>query len=562
MDTIINIANYNEVLREYLNFISSHSIPDTLDSFCEFLETNNLSTAYANEVYCTLKNTPTLFHKIFSKNDIKLRNKHYTAKKVMSWVAPIGALSVGVGTAGILGAAATTSVVGGEFLGMTMQANPVANALKVSTVAFGVAGLPVGTATVGFTKLSTKVSLNKKYGDPKKAIKKNNLNSLNIDQLLEDISDEKEEILNLKVGKPNLLKKLLKTLKVVDNRAKTYKLEQIHNALIRKAIEINNLDLNDTDKQIQLKPYIENLTKIYDFSSEQFKKSRIYMLLTRDEDFTKRKHRELLENEDILAEMERVEAILYENYTTKKIKRNHKEAEKIVLKMLNKYDEFIAPIVDPSEELEEPVVIYEENTEELNPETTEEVIETTEEEVVVIETEESITEEPSSEEIEESNVEESNSEEIEEPAAEEVVVENEESTTEEPSSEENEPEASATDNLFEGNISAEQISIDEIINAEPEKKKNPRYKISEVTAANAIREDLMNDIEWKIIVESKFGKDVVEQFTNDLYKACFTAKKLKRKHFDKKFYDINPLYASIMNECDALCKAEPIIRSI
>lgn len=343
MKNNINVANYEELLKSYQSYLSSKSLTDSLANFEGFLTENELSTTHADEVYNTLNKSTSLLHKLFTKKEITTRNKHHKAKSVVKWVGPTIALSVAITVAGALGLAATTATVGSSFLGLTMQANAFANALKVGVTGFTLIGLPAGMLTTVATKIVSKSHLNKEYGNVKEAIENDNLDSLKIDQLIADISAEKEEILNSKLEKGNFFKRIGKGIsrfaKNVSNRIKTHKLEEIHNELAKKLVELSNSDLNEADKKLAFQKYEKVLNKINDFSVEQFKKSRVFLLLTCDDSSKGHKHQEILENEDILAEMQRTAEKLTKAINStdsiKTVAKNYNEAQEVAIEMLN-----------------------------------------------------------------------------------------------------------------------------------------------------------------------------------------------------------------------------------
>ena len=348
METTINLANYTDLRNKYELYLTDKGLSNTISNFEAFLNDNKISTTHATEVYNLVYGIKSTASKKFSTDELHVRNAHPKLKSTAKWVGPVAVATIAVGVTGILTFAALTAVAGTQILGLTMQANAAANAAKVATVGFGVVGLPVGLASTSIAKLLTAHDLNKKYGNHKKAIEKGELDSIEIDLLLNDIAKEKEEILNLKQGKNNIFSKIFRgikrTIKNVDNRIKTHKLEHIHNEIAEKLISIvNNKDLNKTDKELAAKPYLDILEKINTFTYEEFKKSRVFTLLTCNDGDAKHTHKTTLENEDIFAEMQRradqLTKILEANgITAPKPTLNHTESEKVAVNYLNLED--------------------------------------------------------------------------------------------------------------------------------------------------------------------------------------------------------------------------------
>ena len=350
MDTIINLANYDELKKEYEQYLKDNNIQSAdVTSFTKFLQDNNISTTHVNEVYDIVSGNNPAVVKQFTKDEIYVRNKHHKAKGALKWVGPVTVATIAVGVTGILSFAAATAVAGTQILGLTMHANAAANAAKVATVGFGTVGLPVGVASTAIAKALTKHDLNKAYGDPQKAIEKGDLSSLEVDLLMKDIAKGKEDVLNLKSSKddkffPKIFKGIKRTVKNVDNRIKTHKLEQIHNALAEKVVSIiNSPNLNTADKQTAAAQYLDILDKINTFTYEEFKKSRVFALLTCEAGNTKHTHKTVLENEDIFAEMQRradelTKILIANGITAPKAALNHDEAEKVAINYLNLED--------------------------------------------------------------------------------------------------------------------------------------------------------------------------------------------------------------------------------
>ncbi|MBQ3047452.1 MAG: hypothetical protein IJD48_00355 [Clostridia bacterium] len=302
--TNLNKFSKDQIAKEYFKYLLENSVADSLEHFTAFLQSKELSTNHAKDVYNFIVNNNNLPE--ISEFKLRKDNRKTNAfiKKFLIPVAISGAV------AAIVMASLASIIAGGatSFLGMAITSDVIAN-----TINFAGAGFAYGVAgSAGFIvgkNALTKFYYNKRYGATKSLKQLNEgikLENTNLADLVETISKTNEKIYSLREGK-----KITKPFRFIGrhflniiNRNRIHSVEATTKELLTKFYaKLADKEPTDTEKfnDAEMKKIVELLTYINNFAASDITASKLYTLLNCNEE---KKHSHKIEALDIWSKLE------------------------------------------------------------------------------------------------------------------------------------------------------------------------------------------------------------------------------------------------------------------
>ncbi len=317
----------------------------TLDTFKNFLSSNNLSTVHAEDLHNLFLGN----NKLSALTDFKMRKKH----RKRDWILKKGGTLVGLAGGSVWGIISTIIAsqmpAGSMFLGfIPVTGNIVATALS--------AGIPMALLGAGITygyfklkKVLTIAAHKKVYSTAKEAIAdldSTELEKLDIVKCLNIITEKKKKILQLREGKwytavPRFIARHFLNAK---NRNRLHHVEQFTKDLVEEldsSYSLWKFQQGEDKKQTKAKidKIVKLLSRIDKFTIEDNAESKLFAFITCKEK-GKHSHADIIENIDIYSNLatylDKVTMLNPENKEQTKQQKQQVSSYKRTIKRYNK----------------------------------------------------------------------------------------------------------------------------------------------------------------------------------------------------------------------------------
>lgn len=308
------------------------SLIRSVDSFKLFLESKDLSTSHAEEIYNYHYDPKTKL--TMAKGTFKIRKTHPKRDAFIKKVVVPTLVTAGAAAAVGFGIAASGLVGGSTVMGIIpVSGTPGLTAMATSMLA-GATALVATPAIILSKNALTRAYYKVAYKDAKTNLERyengTELENLPITSLIEKIEKTKHSVLESNYG--SAATKPFRFIKRhylnAINRNRIHHLEAYTKSLTKMYSAIShNESITDAEKAVKLKPIFELLKNVEEFISKDVLESKTYSMLTCKED-GKHTHKATIENIDIFANLTTFVDAIAKAETEKEQKAKMKLAKK------------------------------------------------------------------------------------------------------------------------------------------------------------------------------------------------------------------------------------------